>query len=111
MYDGTFVKSTNGCSLYESGCGLMQLYDVGMTSMFVQEAFSLAELAPIAKRPQSLADMLTARGKAMAQKISDHLWDENLGIFVNRFSDDHNNGSFYEHVSPTSFYALQVSHP
>ena len=28
------------------------------------------------------------------------------GIFVNRFSSDHANGSFYEHVSPTSFYAL-----
>ena len=79
----------------------MQLYDVGMTSMWVQEAFALAKLAVVAGRPQSLADMLNARGKAMAQKISDNLWDEDLGIFVNRFSADHNNGSFYEHVSPT----------
>ena len=108
MYDGTFVNTTDGCSLYESGCGLMQLYDVGMTSMWVQEAFALAKLAVVAGRPQSLADMLNARGKAMAQKISDNLWDEDLGIFVNRFSADHNNGSFYEHVSPTSFYALQA---
>ena len=108
MYDGTFVNTTNGCSLYESGCGLMQLYDVGMTSMWVQEAFALAELAAVAGRPQSLADMLTARGKAMAAKISANLWNEELGIFVNRFSADHNNGSFYEHVSPTSFYALQA---
>ena len=55
MYDGTFVNQTNGCSLDESGCGLMQLYDVGMTSMFVQEAFSLAELAQVIGRPQSLS--------------------------------------------------------
>jgi hypothetical protein len=87
----------------------MQLYDVGMTSMFVQEAFSLAKLAPVAGRPQSMADMLNARGKSMGQKIADNLWNEDLGIFVNRFSSDHENGSFYEHVSPTSFYALQVS--
>ena len=36
-------------------------------------------------------------------------WDDNLGIFVNRFSSDHANGTFYEHVSPTSFYALQAN--
>jgi hypothetical protein len=33
-----------------------------------------------------------------AQKISDNLWNEDLGIFTNRFSEDHNNGSFYDHV-------------
>ena len=103
MYDGSFSNTTNGCSLNESGCGLMDLYDVGMSSLFAQEAFALAELAPYAGRPQSLVDQLNARGKAMAAKISAHLWDDSLGIFVNRFSG---NDSFYAHVSPTSFYAL-----
>lgn len=37
----------------------------------------------------------------------DNLWDENKGIFVNRFSQDHG-GGFFEHVSPTSFYAFQA---
>lgn len=82
--------------------------DVGMTSMFVQEAFALAELAQVIGKPQSLSDMLTKRGADMAQKITDHLWHEQLGIFVNRFSADHDNGSFYPHISPTSFYALQA---
>lgn len=86
----------------------MQLYDVGMTSMFVQEAFALAELAQLIGQPKSLSDMLTKRGTDMAQKISEHLWNEQLGIFVNRFSADHANGSFYPHMSPTSFYALQA---
>ena len=36
MYDGTFSNTTNGCGLTESGCGLMELYDVGMSSLFVQ---------------------------------------------------------------------------
>lgn len=106
MYDGTFSNTTSGCGLMESGCGLMELYDVGMSSLFVQEAYALAELAPHAGKPQSTVDELNARGKAMADKISAHLWNEELGIFVNRFSADHANGSFYEHVSPTSFYAL-----
>ena len=30
MYDGTFVNTTNGCDFFESGCGLMQLYDVAI---------------------------------------------------------------------------------
>ena len=75
--------------------------------MFVQEAYSLAELAKVVDRPQSLSDMLTARAQAMAKKISDNLWDEKKSIFVNRYSADHG-GDFYEHVSPTSFYAFQA---
>jgi hypothetical protein len=94
MYDGEFFNRTSG---------LMNLYDVGMSSLFAQEAFALAELAPLADKPSSMADLLNARGKVAAAKISEHLWHEELGIFVNRFSE---NASFYEHVSPTSFYAL-----
>ena len=48
-------------------------YDVGMTSMFVQEALSLAKLAVVAGRPQAMVDMLNARAKAMGQKIADNL--------------------------------------
>ena len=103
MYDGTFYNTTNGCSESESGCGLMELYDVGMSSLFVQEAFALAELAPHAGRPQSLVDELNARGQSMAAKISAHLWDDSLGIFVNKFSA---NGSFYAHVPATRSTSL-----
>lgn len=95
MYDGTFSNTTNGCNETESGCGLMDLYDVGMSSLFVQEAYALAELAPHAGRPQSLVNELNARGQSMAAKISVHLWDDSLSIFVNRFSA---NNSFYAHV-------------
>merc|ERR1712151_1470709 len=45
--------------------GLMHLYDVGMSSMFVQEAFSLAELAQIIGRPSAVVKNLTARGNDM----------------------------------------------
>lgn len=34
--------------------------------------------------------------------MSSHLWDEEGGVFTNRFP----NGSFYRRVSPTSFYAM-----
>ena len=53
---------------------------------------------------------LTRRTRALLQahKIADHLWDAALGNFVNRFSADYSNGTFNQHVSPTSFYALQA---
>jgi hypothetical protein len=105
-YDGTFFNSTNGCGPEESGCGMMELYDVGMSSLVVQEALALATLAPLIGRPEQVVSVLAARAKAMSLKIAAHLWDGQLGIFVNRFSAEHENGRFYERVSPTSFYAL-----
>jgi hypothetical protein len=41
MYDGEFYNDTGGCSISQDGCGLMQLYDVGMSAMFVQECYAL----------------------------------------------------------------------
>ena len=81
---------------------LMQLYDVGMSSMLVQEAYSLAHLADAIGRPE--AAMLRERGDAMSALISDYLWDEQGQIFTNKFV----NNSFYRRISPTSFYALQT---
>lgn len=88
--------------LFDDESALMQLYDVGMSSMFVQEAYSLAELAAVIGRKPELVNMLRARGDAMRDKIASHLWDDESQIFVNRFP----NGTFYRHVSPTSFYPL-----
>ena len=48
---------------------MMQLYDVGMTSMWVQEAFALAELARLIGRPTELSAMLDARGKAVGGRM------------------------------------------
>ena len=81
---------------------LMQLYDVGMSSMLVQEAYSLAHLADAIGRPE--AAMLRERGDAMSALIGDYLWDEQGQIFTNKFV----NNSFYRRISPTSFYALQT---
>ena len=68
-YDGSFLNRTRNCSTYEPGCGLMQMYDVGMTSMWVQEAFALADLARLIGRPKVLSDMLDARGKAVTRAV------------------------------------------
>eukprot|EP00051_Salpingoeca_urceolata_P014957 m.191191 g.191191 ORF g.191191 m.191191 type:complete len:939 (+) comp18245_c0_seq1:119-2935(+) len=95
QYDGNFFddKTTH----------LMQLYDVGMSSMFVQEAYALSELATAIGRPE--AAMLRARGDTMANKIQKELWDSQGGIYTNKFP----NGTFYRRIAPTSFYALQTN--
>jgi hypothetical protein len=97
MYDGEFYDDSNTF--------LMQLYDVGMSSMVVQEAYALATLADAIGRPE--AAMLRARGDAMSSLIADYLWDEEWQVYVNKFP----NGTFYRRISPTSFYALQTKAP
>ena len=93
MYDGEFFNTTTH---------KMQLYDVGMTSMVAQEAAALADLADILGRPE--APMLRARSASFTNLLATHLWHDDLGIFVNKFP----NNTFYERISPTSFYPLQV---
>ena len=92
MYDGNF---------YNDSSHHMLLYDVGMSSMFVMEADALAELAAAIDRPE--AQMLRQRAASMRTNIGQHLWDEESGAFVNKFSE---NGTFYRRISPTSFYSM-----
>jgi neutral trehalase len=95
MYDGEFFAE-----------GLMQLYDVGMASMHTMDTAALAQLAKAIGRDADAA-MLQARAAKMTALIETHLWDEQSGIYVNRRP----NGSFYRHVAPTSFYAMQTAGP
>jgi len=102
MYDGDFFDKT----VWQDGSyavGQMQMYDVGMASMFVADAEALSQLA-IALNRTSEAKMLSARAQKQRALISKHLWDEQGGIFTNLFW----NNSFYRRISPTSFYALMA---
>eukprot|EP01060_Flectonema_neradi_P036810 TRINITY_DN719_c0_g2_i1.p1 TRINITY_DN719_c0_g2~~TRINITY_DN719_c0_g2_i1.p1 ORF type:complete len:809 (+),score=122.46 TRINITY_DN719_c0_g2_i1:62-2428(+) len=93
MYDGEFFNTTTH---------KMMLYDVGMTSMVAQEAQSMANLAEIIGRPE--ASMLRQRSLHFKELMASVLWDEKIGTFSNKFP----NGTFYERISPTTFYPLQV---
>jgi len=97
MYDGEFFD--------ESNTFLMQMYDVGMSSMFTQEAYALAELADAIGRVEG--PMLRARGDEFSSLIRSYLWDNESQIYANKFI----NNSFYRRISPTSFYALQTKGP
>eukprot|EP01079_Euglenida_sp_SAG-EU17-18_P002855 gene2855-3450_t len=96
MYDGNF---------WDEDTHLMQLYDVGMSSMFTMEADALASLADSIGRTEG--NMLRQRAASMQQLILNHLWDSASGIFVNLRP----NNTFYRRISPTSFYPLMTRGP
>ena len=97
MYDGDFFQPTAGRPFD----GLMSLYDVGMASMVAMSDEALADLADVLGRSDD-ATALRARASVSRQKIADHLWEDRLGVFSNRFA----NGTFYPRISPTSFYPM-----
>lgn len=109
-YDGIGATNTPhqrslGGDYFNQTSGLMEMYDVGQSSLTAQEAYSLAELARLLGKPQQLQNKLKARGDLLKSLISSHLWDESSVAFTNAFST---NGSFNPRISPTSFYPLQA---
>ena len=80
----------------------MQMYDVGMTGMFLMEVKALMAMAQIINRTDVIPT-LQERYNTMSQLCQQHLWDESLGIFVNKLSDPE---QFYPRLSPTNFYPM-----
>ena len=79
---------------------LMQMYDVGMSSLVVSELRHLAHLAnATAFRGQRRAQSRTmsARAQLLGGLVRRHLWNEELGIFTNRHVD----GWLSTHPSPS----------
>lgn len=72
-----------------------------MSSMVINEAVALAELATALGQPATAASLLQRAGSLRAQLST--LWDPTSHAFVNQFVV---NGSFYRRISPTSFYGL-----
>ena len=79
----------------------MQLYDVAFSSLIALEAQSLSLLAEILDRDDE-SMLLHQRAKEMRNLIAEHLWNKEIHTFCNKFP----NGTFYERITPTSFYAL-----
>eukprot|EP00047_Mylnosiga_fluctuans_P010910 m.18530 g.18530 ORF g.18530 m.18530 type:complete len:888 (+) comp3351_c0_seq1:1594-4257(+) len=108
MQDARYESGLDNSPMYDWPCfdttsHHMALWDVGMSAMVAGEARALAQMAVILARPEQA--MLAARADAIRDAIAANLWDSNLGIFVNKFT---HNMTFYERISPTSFYALMA---
>ena len=80
----------------------MALYDVGMSSMVAMELEALSDLADLLNKTEDAA-LMRQRLAALKALVSEHLWDNETGVFVNKFTK---NATFYRRISPTSFYPM-----
>ena len=79
----------------------MNLYDVGMTALWLSDTQALMELATARGRTDVLP-LLQSRYDRIAAAMAAHMWDDATGAYTNVLY----NGSFYARHSPTSFFPL-----
>jgi len=86
---------------YDANTYTMNLNDVGLNSLYALDAECLAQIARILGKEED-ATKLLAEYDHMKQLIREKLWNEEDGIYENRFW----NGRFSKHLSPTNFYPM-----
>lgn len=87
-------------AVYNKETGLLEQYDVGVSSMLALDMESQARIADILGFAP-LSEVLKMRAEKIKTSMNENLWDETRGIYANRNTD----GSFGL-TSPTSFYPL-----
>ncbi len=79
----------------------MNLDDVGLNSLYALDAECLSKIAAILGKDDD-AKTFSAEYERQKQIIRDKLWNEQDGIYENRFW----NGEFSKRLSPTNFYPM-----
>lgn len=82
---------------------LFNLADVGLNSLYVADCKYLAKIASVLGRKKEVAE-LSARAKAFTKQVQ-QLWNEEAGIFQNKFLDSNR---FSDRLSPTLFYPMMA---
>jgi hypothetical protein len=80
---------------------LMQLADVGLNGMYVGDCRALAAMASVLGRTEEEAE-LSRRADRFATALG-QLWDEDRGIYLNRYTDT---GRASSRLAPTNFYPM-----
>jgi hypothetical protein len=86
---------------YDPRTYTMDLADVGLNSLYTLDAECLAKIAAILDKDDE-AKKFAAEFERMQRLIREKLWNEQDGIYENRFW----NGQFSKHLSPTNFYPM-----
>jgi len=86
---------------YDANTYTMNLTDVGLNSLYALDAECLSRIARILDKDEDATKFL-AEYEHMKQLIREKLWNEEDGIYENRFW----NGQFSKHLSPTNFYPM-----
>lgn len=92
MYDGIpFDKERH----------IMSLDDIGLTGLYLNDCYCLAEIAEILGDTENQKD-LNERAQAL-EKALEGVWDEKTGLYLNRRKDT---GELQHRLSPFHFHAL-----
>jgi hypothetical protein len=86
---------------YETHTYTMNLSDVGLNSLYTLDAECLSSIASILGRGED-SRKFSAEYDHMKRLVREKLWNEQDGIYENRFW----NGQFSKHLSPTNFYPM-----
>ena len=86
---------------YDATTYTINLNDVGLNSLYALDAECLSRIARILEKDDD-ATKFMAEYDRMKQLIQEKLWNEEDGIYENRFW----NGQFSKHLSPTNFYPM-----
>ncbi|PYT29544.1 MAG: hypothetical protein DMG57_11250 [Acidobacteria bacterium] len=86
---------------YDAKTYTINLNDVGLNSLYALDAECLASIARILEKNGDATKFL-AEYEHMKQLIREKLWNEEDGIYENRYW----NGQFSKHLSPTNFYPM-----
>jgi hypothetical protein len=86
---------------YDSHTYTMNLQDVGLNSLYALDAECLAHIAALLGKTAD-SQRLAAEYETVKKRVRDSLWNEQDGIYENRFWD----GRFSKRLSPTNFYPL-----
>ncbi|HXX24758.1 MAG TPA: trehalase family glycosidase [Terriglobia bacterium] len=86
---------------YDPRTYTMNLYDVGLNSLYTLDAECLQKIAAILGKDDD-AKKFAGEYEHLKQLVREKLWNEPDGIYENRFW----NGQFSRHLSPTNFYPL-----
>jgi hypothetical protein len=86
---------------YDPKTYTMNLQDVGLNSLYTLDAECLSRIAAILGKDDD-ATALAVEYDHMKQFVREKLWNEQDGIYENRFWS----GEFSKHLSPTNFYPM-----
>jgi Trehalase len=87
--------------LYDSNTYTMNLDDVGLNSLYALDSECLAEIAEILGKEDDKR-RFTSDYERIKRAIQQQLWNEQDGIYENRYWDGH----FSRRLSPTNFYPM-----
>ena len=91
---------------YDPSLCTMDLCDVGLNALYALDLMCLAKIAGELGNKE-LQQAMSAEYETMKKRINGMLWNEELGIYCNRFWD----GRFSDALSPTCFYPLLAGIP